>query len=130
MGWFRQAFAISKPGSVPLTPQQEEIIDRLAAKVVEWQMSVPAVLFLESMKPLNYVGSQLLVFFAPIVNSLFTIKDYDDFVKLMEERGNVEILLERIEAREAARDKGRSPAPPGETSQGQGTDGSNPGPRT
>ena len=102
MGWFRQAFAISKPGSVPLTPQQEEIIDRLAAKVVEWEMSVPAVLFLESMKPLNYVGSQLLVFFAPIVNSLFTIKDYDDFVK----HGSMQALKEkgllRLEGKEYA----------------------------
>ena len=103
MGWFKQAFAISKPGSVPLTPHQEEIIDRLAVKVVEWQMSVPAVLFLESVKPLNYVGSQILVFFSPIVNTVFTVPDYNEFVALMEERGNVEVLLKRIEAKEEAR---------------------------
>src|SRR5437867_10334765 len=105
MGWFKQAFAISKPGSVPLTPHQEEIIDRLAVKVVEWRMSVPAVLFLESVKPLNYIGSQVLVFFAPIANSLFTVKDYDELVALMEERGNIERLLKRIEEKEAARSR-------------------------
>jgi len=104
MGWFKNAFAITKPGSTPLTPRQDEILDRIAAKVVEWKMSVPAVLFLESMKPLNYIGSQVLVFFSPIANSLFTVKDYDEFVALMEERGNVERLLNRIEDKEAARD--------------------------
>lgn len=102
MGWLKNAFAIQKPEAVVLTPRQEEILDRLAAKVVEWRMSVPAVLFLESVKPLNYIGSQMLVFFSPIVNGLFTIKDYDDFVALMEERGNVELLLKKIEAKEAA----------------------------
>ena len=78
------AFAMSKPGSVPLTPRQEEILEKLAAKVIEWKMAVPAVLFLESVKPLNYVGSQILVFFAPIVNTMFTIPDYNEFVALME----------------------------------------------
>jgi hypothetical protein len=101
MGWFKNAFAIPKPGSVPLTPRQEEILDRLAARVVEWKMAVPAVLFLESVKPLNYVGSQVLVFVSPIVNSLFTIRDYDELIGLMEQRGNIEVLIGRIEAREA-----------------------------
>ena len=107
MGWWKNAFAISKPGSKPLTARQEEILDRLAAKVVEWKMSVPAVLFLESVKPLNYIGSQVLVFFAPIVRTIYTGPDYDEFVALMEERGNVELLLRRIEQKEDARD----PAP-------------------
>ena len=106
MGWLKNAFAIQKPGSVALTPRQEEILDRLAAKVVEWRMGVPAVLFLESVKPLNYVGSQILVFFSPIVNGLFTIRDYDDFVALMEQRGNVEILLRKIEEKDAAAEAG------------------------
>lgn len=101
MGWLKDAFAIQKPGSVPLTPRQEEILERLASKVVEWRMAVPAVLFLESVKPLNYVGSQVLVFFAPIVNTVFTIKDYDEFVALMEERGSIELLLKRIESKDA-----------------------------
>jgi len=102
MGWLKNAFAIKKPGSVELTPRQEEIIERLACKVIEWKMSVPAVLFLESMKPLNYVGSQILVFFSPIVNTIFTVRDYDEFVALMEQRESVEVLLRRIESKEAA----------------------------
>lgn len=115
MGWLKHAFAVRKPGTVPLTPRQEEIVDRLASKVVEWRMSVPAVLFLESVKPLNYIGSQVLVFFGPILNTLFSVRDYDEFVALMEERGNVEVLLKRIEEKEAAR-TGR---PPGGDGAGQ-----------
>jgi len=80
-----------------LTPQQEEILTKIARKVVLWKMSVPAVLFLESVKPLNYIGSQMMAFFEPFVQTLFSWKDYDEFRKMMEERGTIERLLRRIE---------------------------------
>ena len=98
--WLRHAFAIKGSESVPLTPRQDQIVDRLAAKVVEWKMAVPAVIFLETMKPLNYVGSQVLVFFAPIATTIFNAADYAELTSLMETRGNIEILLKRIEQKE------------------------------
>lgn len=80
-----------------LTPQQEEILTKIAQKVVHWKMAVPAILFLESMKPLNYIGSQMMVFFEPFVQALFSWKDYDELRRMMEERETVEKLLQKIE---------------------------------
>ena len=40
----------------PLTEHEAQIMHRLAAKVVEWRMTVPAILFLESVRPLNFIG--------------------------------------------------------------------------
>jgi len=80
-----------------LTPHQEEILTKIAQKVVSWKMSVPAILFLESVKPLNYVGSQMMAFFEPFVQAIFSWKDYDEVRNMMEERGTVERLLQRIE---------------------------------
>jgi len=99
----KHAFAIKKPEGAALTPRQGEILDRLSAKVVEWDMAVPAMLFLETVKPLNYVGSQALVFFGPIAKTLFAVEDYEELVALMEERSSVEALLTRIEEKQAAR---------------------------
>jgi hypothetical protein len=102
---FRDMFAMSSKGSSKpgeeFTPKQEEILKKIAQKVVDWRMSVPAILFLESVKPLNYVGSQMLVFFEPFVQTLFSWKDYDEFRKMMEERGSVEKLLLKIEELDA-----------------------------
>ena len=84
-----------------LTPQQEEILTKIAQKVVHWKMSVPAILFLESVKPLNYIGSQMMAFFEPFVQTIFSWKDYDEFRRMMEERGTVEKLLQRIEQLDA-----------------------------
>jgi hypothetical protein len=99
----RRAFAIRRQEDASLTPRQDEILDRLSAKVVEWDMAAPAILFLETVKPLNYVGSQALVFFGPIAKTLFTVEDYEELVSLMEERSGVESLLTRIEEKQAAR---------------------------
>ena len=96
---FRDMFALGpKPGGEgqQLTPRQEEILDKIARKVIYWKMSVPAILFLESVKPLNYIGSQMMAFFEPFVQTLFSWKDYEDFRKMMEERGTIEILLKKI----------------------------------
>jgi hypothetical protein len=90
------------PSELPAIPEDEDrVLNALAARVVRWKMSVPAIIFLESVKPLNYIGSQTLVFFEPIVQSLFNFKDYDTFRRAMERRENVEILLQKIEAADA-----------------------------
>jgi len=80
-----------------LSPHQEEILTKIAQKVVSWRMSVPAILFLESVKPLNYVGSQMMAFFEPFVQTLFSWRDYDEFRRMMEERETIERLLQKIE---------------------------------
>ena len=66
--------------------------------MVDKSMTIPAIVFLESVKPLNYIGSQAMVFFEPIVQSLFNLKDYDTFRSALEKRQSVEIMIQKIEA--------------------------------
>jgi hypothetical protein len=82
-----------------LTSEEEDrrLIDAVAARVVRMGLAVPAIFFLESTKPLSYVGSQALVFLEPFVKSVLTVASYDRFVALLEDRSNVEKLLRRIE---------------------------------
>ncbi|TMQ50639.1 MAG: hypothetical protein E6K75_03185 [Candidatus Eisenbacteria bacterium] len=73
------------------------------------RMTVPAIFFLESVKPLSFVGSQALHFFEPMVNAFFQMRDYERFAILMERRENLEVLLVKIEARDdAARQEERA----------------------
>ena len=101
---FRDMFSLGpKPQGKKqeLTPHQEEILEKIAKKVVYWKMSVPAILFLESVKPLNYIGSQMMAFFEPFVQTVFSWKDYEEFREMMEQRGTIELLLQRIEKSES-----------------------------
>ena len=86
----------------PLSEREEQVMSRLAAKIVEWKMTVPAILFLESVKPLNFIGAQMMIFFEPFVQTLFNLRDYDTFREMMERRENVERLLLKIEELDAA----------------------------
>jgi hypothetical protein len=89
------------PESTKPTPEEQELMDKLAKKVVRYGMTVPAILFLETVKPLNYIGSQTMVFFEPFFGALFDLKDYTTFQKGMEKRHNVENLLLTIEKYDA-----------------------------
>ncbi len=92
-----------------LTPEESEIMTKIATKVVRMQMTVPAIMFLESVKPLNWIGSQVMVFFEPFVSALFgdraygffSVKDYNVFRQMMEKRENTERLLQKIEELDA-----------------------------
>jgi len=75
----------------------EELLDAVAKRVVGMRLAVPAVFFLESTKPLSFLGSQLLIFLQPFVQAFLTIRSYERFSHLMEDRENVERLIQRME---------------------------------
>ena len=77
--------------------RREEILTKIAQKVVDLKLTPVAIVMLESSKPLSFVGSQLMVFFQPIVTSLFPFHQYDELAALLEERSNVEALIQIIE---------------------------------
>lgn len=95
------------------------LLDRLARRVVELKMDVPAILTLETGKPLSLLAGQTLVFFEPLVQSLFSFPDYRRFALLVERREVIEALVRLIErhADEAhqARRQAKTNAPPGRT---------------
>lgn len=96
----KHAFAIEDP-STPLTEKEADLVDRLARAIVKRRLAAPALLFLESVRPMNFIGSQALHFFAPFVKALVEGKDYDTLTRVLERRSGIESLLTRIEAIEA-----------------------------
>ncbi|UCE17631.1 MAG: hypothetical protein JSV84_12200 [Gemmatimonadota bacterium] len=91
----------------PSASGREDLLDRLARKIVDRGLSAPAVIFLESTKPLNFVGCQALNFLEPMVQSVFSIKSYNEFTQLMENRSNIENLILKIEELEEERTQER-----------------------
>jgi hypothetical protein len=96
-----------------LSAEEEELVGRVAAAVVRRQMAVPAVLLLESTKPLAFLGGQALHFLAPMVTAFVDLRELRALAGLLEDRDKVEALLRRIEALEARR-LGRSGGGEGE----------------
>ena len=84
------------PYSKLTTDQEGYLIDSLADWVVKHKLETPSILFLEAIKPVSYIGSQLgLLFIAPFLE-LFNIEGYK-YSALFEKTENVEKLLKKIE---------------------------------
>lgn len=82
----------------PLAPEDLALLDKLATRVAELRMETPAILTLESARPLSLVASQAMVFFEPFVQALFRIEDYRRYSALAERREALDALVTRIEA--------------------------------
>jgi len=83
--------------------RRDEVLTKIAQKVVDLRLTPVAIVMLESGKPLSFVGSQLMVFFQPIVTALFPFRQYDEVAALFEDRSNVETLIQTIEKLEDGR---------------------------
>ena len=102
MGFFsRGSMEYPDPEEKRLPEEEEAVLDKLAHKVVDKGWTVVAILFLESVKPLNYIGSQTMVFFEPMVQTIFNFRDYDTLRTALEKRETLEILLTKIEKYDA-----------------------------
>lgn len=90
------------PEEEALTADEQEVLFKIADLVVRRGFTVPAILSLETVKPLNYIGSQAMVFMEPFVQAIFKdISKYNTFRRMMEQRDNVERLLQKIEELDA-----------------------------
>jgi len=97
---FRHAFAVET--SQALSAEDRALLERIARAVVQRRMTGPALLLLESLRPLNYVSSQLLLFLAPLVGSVVSTRDYDRMARMLEHRESLQILIDTILAQEAS----------------------------
>ena len=86
-----------------LQRDERALVERVAAAVVARRLTTPAILLLESTKPIAFLGSQTLHFFEPMVRTLVDRPEYSTATRLLEDRAKVEALLRRIEQLEAER---------------------------
>ena len=99
--WLKKAFAVEAPEGSEPTAAQKIIVDKVCLEVVKRHMTTPALLFLESFRPLNYIGSQVMHFFQPFVSIILTTQTYQHFAQFLENRNSVDYLCQRIEYFEA-----------------------------
>lgn len=88
-----------------LTPEEEaRMVDQICKEVMNRRLEIIAIAFLESIKPVSFIGSQLaLVFVAPLMSAFTNLGI--DYIKFFENKANVEALLRRIEAETRIKDE-------------------------
>ena len=74
-----------------------ELIEKCAKYFAERKLGAAAILTIESLKPLNFIGGQLLYAASPFAEVFFKAEDIQEVASLMENREYIDLLIKRID---------------------------------
>ena len=92
----KHAFSTQPPSS-PLTPADLELMERIADALVKRRLAAPAAVFLDSMGPMSFLGSQALHLLTPVIECAFEGKEIERVACLLERRDTITRLVALIE---------------------------------
>ena len=96
----KHAFAVDPPGPAKPTPEQQPVVDRFCRWVAQRHLTLPGIIVMEVVRPLNWIMAQAGHFFSPGVWAVTpeqTHRGYKLFVSFLEQRGSIEYITHRIE---------------------------------
>lgn len=77
--------------------REREVLGKLAQALIDRRLTAPAILFLESVKPLSFIASQALIFLGPLAEALLSYADYQILAEALESRENLEWMICKLE---------------------------------
>ena len=80
-----------------LNIEDKDFLTKLAEEVKSRRLTTPAIFFLEMTRPLNFVGSQAMVFFGPIISAFVKTDGYYKSAEIFENHNSIEFLIQEIE---------------------------------
>lgn len=100
--WSKLKYAFNVEDETHQTFSEEEIklLNKVADLINKKRLNTVAVMFLESVRPLNFFGSQIMTFLQPIVSFVISTKELDLLAKILEKRKSIPLLIELIEKKE------------------------------
>lgn len=91
--------AVEGPGTEIRDDSELKVfVEKIAHKIVSHGLTAPAIFFLESVKPLHFLSSQVLLFSQPFAAMLIGSGNLNHLTKLLESRQGIEMLILAIEA--------------------------------
>lgn len=95
---FHHAFS-TQPVKQDFTAEELDFMERIADALVQRGMGTPATMFLESMGPMNFLGSQALHMMTPIIECALDGKEIERVARLLERRETISRLVALIETK-------------------------------
>jgi hypothetical protein len=94
--------SISVPG-LSVSAEQAEAVGRVARFIVRFGITVPALLALETVRPLSYVGSQFMHLLSPSIGAFLSATEWNAMAALLEDRKGLDYVLLVIEQQDGVR---------------------------
>ncbi len=99
---WKKAFKVNVEEDYTFSDEEIHLLKNLAEATKKRGLTTPAILFLESFKPMNFIGSQVMVFFKPILSLFADTTTYEKYSEILSRRGSIDKLLEILEEQESA----------------------------
>ncbi len=98
---FAYAFALS-PIEPAFASEDAALLEKVARLIVKRGMALPALLFLESLGPLNFLGSQVLHGLRPFLELVCNATEMERLASVLERRDSVPRLIAMIQEQAAS----------------------------
>ena len=89
---FAHAFAVTPPAS-GFSPEEIALLEKIARRIADRDMAVPALLFLESLGPLSFLGSQVVHGLKPFLDLVMDATEVERLATLLERRDGIDQLI-------------------------------------
>lgn len=123
IAWFRHAFAVDKYDEDSLSEEDRAILVKVATRIHQKKMTAATILWVESHRNLNFIGSQLMVFSQPLfdmTHPLFNAvlnrfgihippEDFPILARALEKRYSIEYFVQQLERLAAEDYNNKSP---------------------
>ena len=91
------SYAFSVDPGWELDQEDRDLLENIAKKICNRGMSAPAIMALQSILPLGFLGSQAMIAFQPFAELFVPKENYERFTKILERREGVDLLISAIE---------------------------------
>jgi hypothetical protein len=89
---FAHAFAVTPPAP-GFSPEEITLLEKIARRIADRDMAVPALLFLESLGPLSFLGSQVVHGLKPFLDLVMDATEVERLATLLERRDGIDQLI-------------------------------------
>jgi hypothetical protein len=93
---FKHAFALTPTGP-QYSAEDEALLQKIAGLIVKRGMAAPALLFLESVGPLNFLGGQIVHGLKPFLDLVCDPIELERLATILERRDSVDKLIMLIQ---------------------------------
>lgn len=79
--------------------RRDQMIDQCAQALRRWRMVTPALMFLESHRPLSFIASQLMLVAEPAMSLIMPVDGPRELSRLLEDPEGISLLVDALEER-------------------------------
>ena len=103
-GWrerLRHAFAVEPDCPVAPPDRERALVEDMLRRIVSRRMTTPAILLLESFRPMGAIGAQGMHALAPFAGVVVDPALWEQLARWLQRRGSLPWMLDRLEALQA-----------------------------